>query len=229
MRGRDGGDGGMLGRIRDLGVIAVVRGETCAAAVEVSDALIEGGVLAIEVAFTTPEAHRAMRELDEEHGGRILLGAGTVTEPDHVEKAVEGGAAFLVSPGCDPELVPVMQRTGLAVLPGVLSPSEVALAVRLGVGVVKLFPGSLGGPSYLKALRGPFPAVSFLPTGGVSPENVADWFAAGAFAVGVGGALAPASLGTRGEGRERVVQRAGELVEAVRGARRRPAPDLKGA
>ena len=217
MEGREQSNGGTLGRIRELGVIAVVRGATCASAVEVSDALIEGGVLGIEVTFTTPEAHRAMRELNEEHGDRILLGAGTVTTPDHVELSVESGAAFLVSPGCDPELLPLMQRTGLAVLPGVLTPSEVMLALRFGVEVVKLFPGSLGGPSYLKALRGPFPGVSFLPTGGVSAENVADWFAAGAYAVGAGGALAPASLG-EGQERERIVERAEKLVDAVRGA-----------
>lgn len=208
-----------LDRIRELGLIAVVRGATCAAAVEVSGALIEGGVFGIEVTFTTPEAHRAMRELNEEHGDRILLGAGTVTTPDHVEKSVESGAAFLVSPGCDPELLPLMQRTGLAVLPGVLTPSEVMLALRFGVEVVKLFPGSFGGPSYLKALRGPFPEVSFLPTGGVSAENVADWFAAGAFAVGAGGALAPPAL-PKGGGRDQVVERAGKLVDAVRRGRK---------
>jgi 2-dehydro-3-deoxyphosphogluconate aldolase/(4S)-4-hydroxy-2-oxoglutarate aldolase len=207
---------GVLGRIRELGVIAVVRGASATAAVEVSDALIEGGIFGIEVAFTTPNAARAIGELREEHGDRVLLGAGTVTTPEEAEAAVEAGAAFLVSPGCDPELVPIMQRTGLAVLPGVLTPSEVLLALRLGVSAVKLFPGSLGGPAYLKALKGPFPRVPMMPTGGVSEENVADWFAAGAFAVGVGGALAPASL----EGRDRgqVVERAARLAEAVRGA-----------
>lgn len=220
-------DGGKtLDRLHELGLLAVVRGATCAAAIEVSNALIEGGVLGIEVTFTTPEAHRAMRELAEEHGDRVLLGAGTVTQAGHVERATENGAAFLVSPGCDPELLPLMRQTGLAVLPGVLTPSEVMLALRFGVEVVKLFPGSLGGPPYLKALRGPFPGVSFLPTGGVAAENVADWFAAGAFAVGVGGALAPAALG-RGNERERVVERAEGLVDAVRGARR--GPGAKGA
>jgi len=212
--------GAAMERIRELGLIAVVRGATAEAAVEVSSALIEVGVLGIEVAFTTPEADRAIQELNEEYGDRILLGAGTVTTTGQVERAVEGGATFLVSPGCDPELLPHMQRTGLAVLPGVLTPSEVMLAGRLGVDAVKLFPGSLGGPSYLKALRGPFPDTSFLPTGGVSAQNVGDWFAAGAFAVGVGGALAPATL----EGRDRsgVVERAAGLVEAVRSAMEKP-------
>jgi len=205
--------GGTIGRIRDLGVIAVVRGTSPEAAVEVSEALIEGGVLGIEVTFTTPGAERAMRELNEKHGDGILLGAGTVTTPEQVERSVAAGAAFLVSPGCDPDLVPLMRETGLAVLPGVLTPSEVMLAGNLGLSAVKLFPGSLGGPSYLKALRGPFPEISFVPTGGVSEENVGDWFAAGAFAVGVGGALAPPDLG---DGRDRVVERARRLAGAVR-------------
>lgn len=211
---------GVLRRVRELGVIAVVRGASAPAAVEVADALIEGGITGIEVAFTTPDAAEALKEMREEHGDRILLGAGTVTTPEEAEAAAEAGARFLVSPGCDPGLVPIMQKTGLAVLPGVLTPSEVLLALRLGAGAVKLFPGSLGGPAYLKALRGPFPRVLFMPTGGVSEENVADWFAAGAFAVGVGGALAPASL----EGRDRgeVVERAARLAEAVRGAASTP-------
>lgn len=209
-------------RVRDLGVISVVRGTSWEAAVEVSGALIEGGVLGIEVTFTTPEADRAMRELDDEYGDRILLGAGTVTTPEQVERSVAAGASFLVSPGCDPELVPLMLDTGLAVLPGVLTPSEVMLAGTLGIDAVKLFPGSLGGPSYLKALRGPFPGVSFVPTGGVSAENVGDWFAAGAVAVGVGGALAPPELG--GD-RDHVVERAALLVEAVREARRTAEPE----
>jgi 2-dehydro-3-deoxyphosphogluconate aldolase/(4S)-4-hydroxy-2-oxoglutarate aldolase len=111
-----------LDRIRELGLLVVVRGESCEAAVEVSAALIEGGVLGIEVTFTTPEAHRAMRELNEEHGDRILLGAGTVTTAEQVEKSLDSGASFLVSPGCDPEVLPLMQGSGLAVLPGVLTP-----------------------------------------------------------------------------------------------------------
>ncbi len=205
--------------IEDLGLLAVVRGESRAAALEVVGALIEGGVLGIEITFTTPEALRVIRDLNEEYGDRILLGAGTVTTHEQVEQAAEAGSTFLVSPGCDPELLPAMLGTGLLVLPGVLTPSEVMLARRLGVPAMKLFPGSSGGPSYLKALRGPFPDILFVPTGVVSVENVADWFAAGALAVGAGGALAPPSL----EGRDRgeVVENARRLAEAVRVARER--------
>jgi 2-dehydro-3-deoxyphosphogluconate aldolase / (4S)-4-hydroxy-2-oxoglutarate aldolase len=206
-----------LGKIRELGLIAVVRGESQRAAIEVSKALIEGGVLGIEIAFTTPEAHRVIEDLNTEYGRRILLGAGTVTTAEQVESSVSVGATFLVSPGCDPELVPLMQQTGLAVLPGTLTPSEIMLAQRLGLKVVKLFPGSLGGPSYLKNLQGPFPEMGFLPTGGVSLENVGEWFDAGAFAVGVGSALAPARLGEE-QGRDEVVIQAERYVNSTKAA-----------
>jgi 2-dehydro-3-deoxyphosphogluconate aldolase/(4S)-4-hydroxy-2-oxoglutarate aldolase len=208
-----------LERVEELGLLAVVRGESRTAALEVVGALVEGGVLGIEVTFTTPEAEKVMEDLNQEYGERILLGAGTIVEPGQVEQAVASGAVFLVSPGCDPGLVPLMLETGLAVMPGILTPTELMLARRLGVDVFKLFPGSLGGPSYLKALRGPFPDAVLLPTGGVSEENVRDWFAAGAFAVGAGGALAPTAI-KDDRHREEVVARAQSFAQAARDAAR---------
>jgi 2-dehydro-3-deoxyphosphogluconate aldolase/(4S)-4-hydroxy-2-oxoglutarate aldolase len=211
--------GRTLERTEKLGLLAVVRGESRGAALEVVGALIEGGVLGIEIAFTTPEAPGVIRDLAAEYGDSILLGAGTVTTREQAHQAAEAGSSFLVSPGSDPHLLPAMAETGLLFLPGVLSPSEVMLARRLGAPAVKLFPGSSGGASYLRALRGPFPDVRFVPTGGVSLGNISDWFAAGAVAVGAGGALAPSSL----EGRDRgeVVETARRFAEAVRAARER--------
>src|SRR4028118_1722931 len=173
-----------LKKTEDLGLLAVVRGESRSAALEVVGALVEGGVLGIEITFTTPEAPQVIRDLDEEYGDGILLGAGTVITREQVDQAAEAGSTFLVSPGCDPELLPAMLGTGLLVLRRVPPPPEVMLARRLGAPAVKLFPGSSGGPSYLRALLGPFPDVSFVPTGGVSVDNVPDWFAAGARTVG---------------------------------------------
>lgn len=210
-----------LDKMRELGLIAVVRGDSAGDAVEVAGALIEGSVLGIEVAFTTPDAHRAMEELRAAYGGRILLGAGTVTTREQVELSVNSGAEFLVSPGCDPELVPFMMETGLLVLPGVLTPSEVLLARRLGAVAMKLFPGSLGGPSHLKALKGPFPDIHFVPTGGVSTGNVADWYAAGAVAVGAGSSLAPPSLKEHDSGR--LVEKARHFTARVQAAKGRSA------
>src|SRR5215210_5413386 len=208
-----------LERVGELGLLAVVRGESRPATLDVVAALVEGGVLGIEVTFTTPEAGKVIEDLNQEYGERILLGAGTIVEPGQVEQAVASGAIFLVSPGCDPGLVPLMLETGLAVMPGILTPTELMLARRLGADVFKLFPGSAGGPSYLKALRGPFPEAVLLPTGGVSEENVQDWFAAGAFAGGAGGALAPSAINDDRH-REEVVARAMSFAEAAREAAR---------
>jgi 2-dehydro-3-deoxyphosphogluconate aldolase / (4S)-4-hydroxy-2-oxoglutarate aldolase len=208
-----------LERIGELGLLAVVRGESRTTALEVTAALVEGGVLGIEVTFTTPEAGKVLEDLNQEYGERILLGAGTIVESWQVEQAVASGAVFLVSPGCDPDLVPLMLEADLAVMPGILTPTELMLARRLGVEVFKLFPGSAGGPSYLKALLGPFPDAILIPTGGVSEENVHDWFAAGAFAVGAGGALAPAAI-KDDRHREEVVARARSFAQAARDAAR---------
>ena len=208
--------GRTLQRIRDLGLIAVVRGTTAEDAIEVSDSLIEGGILCVEIAFTTPRAQEVMAKLGRDHGEKILLGAGTITDKEQAKLAARAGAQFLVSPGLDPELVPHMRETGLTVLPGVLTPSEVMLASRLSFQCLKLFPGSLGGSSYLKTLRGPFPELSFVPTGGVSPENASEWFEAGAIAVGSGSVLAPPSL--KDLDRATVVGYARRFVEAVRKA-----------
>jgi 2-dehydro-3-deoxyphosphogluconate aldolase/(4S)-4-hydroxy-2-oxoglutarate aldolase len=201
-----------LERVRELGLLAVLRGRTADDAVEVADALIEAGVLVIEVTFTTPDAEHAMRTLIEAYGDRIVLGAGTVTTAQQAAAAADAGASFLVSPGADAELLAAMRATGLATVPGALTPSEVLTVVRGGADAVKLFPGSLGGPGYLRALRAPFPGVPFIPTGGVSAANAQEWFDAGAVAVGAGGALAPPALD--GD-REAVVERARELVRAV--------------
>lgn len=207
-----------LDRIGAIGLVAVVRGSSRGAATEVSRALVEAGVEGIEVTFTTPEADRVLRDLADEYGDRVLVGAGTVLTAEQVDRSVASGARFLVSPGCDPALVPIMRQTGLLVLPGVLTPSEVLLARSLGATAVKLFPGSLGGPPHLSALRGPFPDVAFLPTGGVSALNAASWFEAGAVAVGAGGALAPPTLEGRDRGQVTAAARA--LLEAVRAAKR---------
>lgn len=207
-------------RLGDLGVVAVIRGESAQDAVAVSEALVEGGIEAIEITFTTPDAGSALSELRKRCGDTVQLGAGTITETRHIEEAHSRGASFLVSPGSVPELVERMLQTSLTCIPGTLTPTEIQRALDLGVPAVKLFPGSLGGPEYLKALRGPFPEARFVPTGGVSEQNVGEWFAAGAYAVGVGGSLAPKKLESEAQ-RQELVSGAQRLVAKVREARAR--------
>lgn len=180
-----------LTRITELGLLAVLRGPTPDLTVQMVDALVAGGVTGIEITYSTPNAADVVRTLAAKYGESILLGMGTLTTPAHAAEARAAGAQFLVSPHTDADLAAAMVATGLPVMMGALTPTEVMAAHKLGADVVKLFPGSLGGPSYLSALRGPFPNIPFMPTGGVSLDNLATWFAAGAIAVGAGSDLCP--------------------------------------
>lgn len=179
-----------LARARATGVLAVLRASTPELALEASEAIIRGGITGIEVTFSTPDAPGVIRELIARHGDAAYIGAGTVTTAAQADAAADAGAEFLVSPGTLPDLTRAMLATGRVVMTGAMTPTEVMTALELGVDVAKIFPASLGGPSYLGALRGPFPDAPLMPTGGVSPDNLAAWFAAGAVAMGAGGDLA---------------------------------------
>ncbi|QTX03504.1 bifunctional 4-hydroxy-2-oxoglutarate aldolase/2-dehydro-3-deoxy-phosphogluconate aldolase [Agromyces archimandritae] len=178
-----------LAPARRTGVIAVLRAASAEAAVRASEALVAGGVTGLEITYSTPDAPTVIAELTARFGDAAYIGAGTVTTPAQAEAAAEAGARFLVSPGTRPDLARAMLATGLTTMTGALTPSEVMEATELGVHVVKIFPASLGGPGYLKALRGPFPDAPLMPTGGVTPGNLSEWFAAGSVAVGAGGDL----------------------------------------
>lgn len=179
-----------LARARAAGVLAVLRAPSPESALDAAEAIIRGGVAGIEVTYSTPDAPGVIRELVFRHGDAVYIGAGTVTTIEQATAAAGAGAEFLVSPGTLPDLTRAMRDTGRVVMTGAMTPTEVMGALALGVDVVKIFPAALGGPSYLGALRGPFPDAPLMPTGGVKPDNLADWFAAGAVAVGAGGDLA---------------------------------------
>ena len=188
-----------LATLREVTVVAVLRAPSAEAAVLATDALVAGGVRGIEITYSTPDAPAAIREIRRRHGQAVTLGGGTVLRASEAVEAVAAGAEFLVSPGTEPRLAAAMLETGATVVCGALTPSEVMAVTALGVHVVKLFPASLGGPAFLKALRGPFPDVPFVPTGGVNAENLADWLAAGAVAVGAGGELCPTAAMANGD------------------------------
>lgn len=207
-----------LSRLHELGLVAVIRGPSPELTLKLVDALIRGGVTGIEITFTTPNAPQVTAALHRQFGDTILLGMGTLTEPEHADQALQAGATFLVSPGTEPELARAMTATGLPTMMGALTPSEVMMAKRLGSDVIKLFPGSLTGPSYVKALKGPFPDLHFMPTGGVSVDNVAEWFSAGVFAVGAGSELCPTPL-VKEERFGEIVTRAQRFAAAVQQAR----------
>ena len=178
-----------LERIKAVGLLAVIRGPSKELTIKMVDALVAGGVTGIEITYTTPEAEAVVSALKTAYGDKIVLGMGTLTEPEQALSAKEAGANFLVSPMYEKKLVKAMVGSGLLCMAGALTPTEIFQAYKMGVHVVKVFPGSLTGPKYIKAIHGPFPYIEMMPTGGVSKDNVKDWFDAGAVAVGAGSAL----------------------------------------
>ena len=208
----------VLKRIRDAQVVAVIRGPSEELSIKMVDALIRGGITGIEITYSTPNAPEVVKALDAKYADQITLGMGTLVEAAQAAEARDAGARFLVSPVCDPVLGKAMIDTGLVVMIGALTPTEVLQAFKLGSDVVKIFPGSLVGPSYVKALKGPFPQIPIMPTGGVSASNVANWFAAGVFAVGAGSELCPPQLAREGKFDE-ISARAKEFIEAARKAK----------
>ncbi len=198
------------------GVVAILRGRRAAHLDAVLDVLVEAGIRSLEITLTTPEALAAIGRAVARLGPEVAVGAGTVRSLADVDAAVDAGAAYLVSPHTDPGLAVRARSRGVAYLPGALTPTEIVTAWASGAAAVKLFPARLGGPRYLRDLREPLPDVPIVPTGGVSAENAADWFAAGAVAVGVGGSLTGDAL--EGGSLSALSARAASLVAAARDA-----------
>jgi 2-dehydro-3-deoxyphosphogluconate aldolase/(4S)-4-hydroxy-2-oxoglutarate aldolase len=208
-----------LKKIRELGLLAVIRGPAPDLTVKMIEALVDGGVYGIEVTYSTPNAAEVVETIHQKMGERLLLGMGTLTDPEQAAEAKAAGASFLVSPHYEAELAEAMCTSGLAVMIGAFTPSEVFRAYKSGSDVVKIFPGSLGGPAYLKALRGPFPHIPLMPTGGVDADNLGAWFAAGAYAVAAGSQLCPVELAKAGQFDE-IRARARSFAQAVEQARK---------
>jgi len=208
----------VLEKIKTLGVLAVIRGPSAELTVKMVEALAAGGVTGIEITYSTPNAEDVVRTLVNKFGNEILIGMGTLTKPEQATCAKEAGAKFLVSPVCEPNLVKSMIASGLLTMAGAFTPTEVLQTYNLGVDVVKIFPGSLGGPAYVKALKGPFPYIPMMPTGGVSATNVGEWFAAGVVAVGAGSELCPPQLAKEGKFDE-ISKRAADFVKVIQTAR----------
>lgn len=179
----------VLQAIEDSGMVAVVRGETSEQAMEIVEKCIAGGIQAVELTFTVPFAHRVIEDLARKYGDQIILGAGTVLDSETARIAILSGAEFVVSPHFNAEVVRLCNRYRKAVMQGILTVSEAVAAMEAGTDVLKLFPGELFGPAFIKAIKGPLPYARVMPTGGVNVDNVADWIKAGAVAVGAGSSL----------------------------------------
>ena len=171
------------------GMVGIVRAGSPDAALQIAEACIAGGITALEVAFTTPDTLGVLRTLRERHGADVLLGAGTVLDTETARAAILAGAQFIISPGVNVETIALCQRYQVLSMPGAMTPTEIVTALQAGADIVKVFPAEMFGPAYIKALRAPLPQAPLMPTGGVTVENLQEWFASGAVAVGIGGSL----------------------------------------
>lgn len=180
----------ILSKIKAGGLVAVVRADSAEQAFKIADACIDGGVVAIEITYTVPGATEIIEELRKKYSsGEIIIGAGTVLDSETARTAILAGAQYIVSPYLNTEAVKLCNRYRIACMPGAMTIKEVAECMEAGADIVKVFPGELFGPAFIKAVKGPLPHASMMPTGGVSLDNVHEWIKAGAVAVGVGGNL----------------------------------------
>ncbi|WP_116948437.1 bifunctional 4-hydroxy-2-oxoglutarate aldolase/2-dehydro-3-deoxy-phosphogluconate aldolase [Jiangella endophytica] len=204
-------------QLRETGVMAILRARSADRFGEISRTLVDAGITCLEITLTSPGAVDAIREIRKTLPGSVDVGAGTVVDAEQARAVVEAGAGFVVSPSVEPDVVAVAREAGIPAYPGAFTPTEVLAAWRAGATVVKLFPGSAVGPSYITALRGPFPDIAIMPTGGVSLDNIGDWIRAGASGVGLGGPL----LGDAADGGDlgALADRAARALAAVRDAR----------
>src|ERR1035437_5102716 len=186
---------GILAFITEVGIVPIVRTSSAEGAIQAVEAIYNGGVRAAEVTMTVPGAIHVLEKLADQFGDKIVLGAGTVLDPETARICMLAGAEFLVPPSLKRATIEIAKRYAKVICPGALTPTEVLTAWEAGADVVKIFPcGNVGGPKYIKALKGPFPQIEMIPTGGVNLETAGEFLKAGACAVAVGGELVDAKL-----------------------------------
>jgi 2-dehydro-3-deoxyphosphogluconate aldolase/(4S)-4-hydroxy-2-oxoglutarate aldolase len=205
--------------IARLGIVPVVRAPSPELALRAAEALLLGGVSVLEITMTVPDAVSVVALLCARFGERAVVGAGSVLSAEQANACLDAGARFIVSPGLDLDTVEAVRARGVAMMPGALTPTEVMAAAKAGADLIKIFPCSAaGGAAYLRALRGPFPQLGFLPTGGVSLASAPEYIAAGAAALGVGTELVDTVLLETGKDAE-LSARARDFVAIVQAAR----------
>lgn len=209
----------VIKRIKDIGVIPVVRATSADEAMRAVDAIREGGISILEITMTVPGAIDVIAKVSARFGDEALVGAGTVLDPETARACIESGARFVVSPALNVETIACCRELDVTVMPGALTPTEVVQAWNAGADFVKVFPaGAVGGPSYLKSLKAPLPQIELVPTGGVSLKTAADFIKAGAAALGVGADLVDLKALREGQG-ALITERAKQFVQIVREAR----------
>jgi 2-dehydro-3-deoxyphosphogluconate aldolase/(4S)-4-hydroxy-2-oxoglutarate aldolase len=207
----------VLQDVIDSGVVAVIRAESKEQGIKIIEAVKKGGIKALEITLTVPGAVDIIKELVETYKDEdVIIGAGTVLDPESARACILAGAKYVVSPCFDLETMKLCNRYAVPMMPGIMTPKEAVAALEAGADILKVFPGNLFGPSVIGAFRGPIPQGNYMPTGGVSLDNVDEWIKQGAIAVGVGGDL---TKGAKTGDYAAVEAQAKAYVDAVKAAR----------
>ncbi len=209
----------VLEKVIESGLVAIVRTNSADQAARIAEACARGGAAAIEITFTVPGATAVIEALAKQYAsGEILIGAGTVLDPETARLAILAGAQYIVSPSVSPETARLCNRYQIPYMPGASTMREIVDAMECGADIVKLFPGETLGPAFVKAVKGPLPQASLMPTGGVAVDNVAEWIKAGAVAVGVGGSL---TAGAQSGNFQQITDMAKQFIERIQQARKK--------
>jgi 2-dehydro-3-deoxyphosphogluconate aldolase / (4S)-4-hydroxy-2-oxoglutarate aldolase len=207
----------VLRRVVESGLVAIVRTDSPDQAARIADACAQGGVAALEITFTVPGAAAVITDLVKRYRPeQIVIGAGTVLDPETARIAILAGAQFLVSPAVNPETARLANRYQIPYMPGADTVRDVIEAMECGADIIKVFPGETLGPQFIKAVKAPLPQASLMPTGGVSVENAATWIKSGAVALGVGGHLI---AGAKTGDYQSITDLARRFIQAIREAR----------
>ena len=205
----------IIAKLKKEKVVAVVRAESKEQGEKIIDSIVKGGINFIEITMTVPGAVDIIKELSEKYKSNpdVVIGAGTVLDPETARMVILAGAKYVVSPSLNPETVKMCNRYRVPVMPGIMTVKEAVEALELGVDILKVFPGNAFGPSIIKAFKGPLPQACFMPTGGVSVENAHEWIKNGAVAVGTGSNL---TAGAKTGDYESITKIASDFVNAVK-------------
>jgi 2-dehydro-3-deoxyphosphogluconate aldolase/(4S)-4-hydroxy-2-oxoglutarate aldolase len=204
----------LLKRVYDEGIVAIIRADQSDGLHQTAEAILAGGVSVMEVTMTTPNALDTIQQIAADMGDQIAIGVGSVIDAETARLSILAGAQFIVTPVLDIGVIRVGNRYGVPVMMGCYTPTEVKVAMENGADIIKLFPATQGGISYMKAVRAPLPQAQFIPTGGINLENAADWLAAGVFGLGVGSALVDSKFVQSGDFAE-ITRRAAAFREIV--------------
>lgn len=209
----------LLDQIKENGIVAVIRGATTENIADIARALKNGGVKTLEITVETPKVLSMIEQVSDEFGDEVIVGVGTVLDPETARAAIMAGAKFIFSPTVNRETIKMAKRYGVISIPGALTPTEILTAYENGADLIKVFPANVFGPRYIKDIHGPLPHIPLMPTGGLDVDNVGDYIKAGAVAAGVGSSLVDTKKTMSRDYLIGLENKAAQFVQAVKEAR----------